>query len=73
MMLIQPPANPDIYHITHPETPIEILPGALDEANKLLAKTPASAKRIESVAQLIEGFETSGRQTGHLGRDRPIV
>jgi hypothetical protein len=41
-----------------PETPLEILPGALDKAKEFLAQQPESVKRLEQVAKLIEGFES---------------
>ncbi|MEX1361501.1 MAG: macro domain-containing protein [Nannocystaceae bacterium] len=41
-----------------PETPLEILPGAIEAATKFLAGQPESAGRLERVARLIEGFET---------------
>lgn len=53
-------------HFTHgmgdgrnsPETPIELLPGALDTAREVLALDHETSTRIERVWQLIEGFET---------------
>lgn len=42
-----------------PETPLELLPGALTEARAFLASAhPDSRARLTRVAQLIEGFET---------------
>jgi O-acetyl-ADP-ribose deacetylase (regulator of RNase III) len=41
-----------------PETPLEVLPGAVEAAKELLAQQPESVKRLERVARLIEGFET---------------
>jgi O-acetyl-ADP-ribose deacetylase (regulator of RNase III) len=41
-----------------PETPLEILPGALEEAEVHLAAQPESRARLERVARLIDGFET---------------
>jgi hypothetical protein len=41
-----------------PDTPLEILPGAIDAATEFLADQSESARRLERVAQLIEGFET---------------
>lgn len=41
-----------------PETPLEMLPGAIEAATEFLADQPESARRLERVARLIEGFET---------------
>jgi len=41
-----------------PETPLEILPGALEEAETQLQVQPESRARLERVARLIDGFET---------------
>jgi O-acetyl-ADP-ribose deacetylase (regulator of RNase III) len=41
-----------------PETPMQLLPGALEEAQAHLRSQPASVARLERVAALIEGFET---------------
>ena len=41
-----------------PETPLEVLPGAVEAANELLARDPDSTERLERVSRLIEGFET---------------
>jgi len=41
-----------------PETPLELLPGALDEARAFLAGRPDTLKRLDRVAALIDGFET---------------
>lgn len=41
-----------------PETPIEILPGALEEALVLIESREDSKARLERVTKLIEGFET---------------
>lgn len=41
-----------------PETPLEILPGALDEARAFLADQPDNRARLDRVAALIAGFET---------------
>jgi O-acetyl-ADP-ribose deacetylase (regulator of RNase III) len=41
-----------------PETPLEILPGALEEAEKHLAGQPDALARLERVARLIEDFES---------------
>ncbi|MEA3367174.1 MAG: macro domain-containing protein [Planctomycetota bacterium] len=41
-----------------PDTEIEILQGAVEQADRFLATKPASRERLERVADLIEGFET---------------
>jgi hypothetical protein len=41
-----------------PETPLELLPNAVAEAQAFLADHPESRHRLERVARLIEGFET---------------
>ncbi|MBX3635364.1 MAG: macro domain-containing protein [Rubrivivax sp.] len=41
-----------------PDTPIELLPGAVAEADAFLADDEASRQRLRRVADLIEGFET---------------
>lgn len=41
-----------------PETPLELLPGAVKEAREFLASQPESAARLDRVLALIEGFET---------------
>jgi O-acetyl-ADP-ribose deacetylase (regulator of RNase III) len=41
-----------------PETPIELLPGAVDEARARLEQRPDTLARLDRVAALIEGFET---------------
>lgn len=41
-----------------PETPMQLLPGALEEATAHLLSEPDSMTRIERVASLIDGFET---------------
>ena len=41
-----------------PETPLELMPGAVEEARLLLAKNPETLARLERVASVIEGFET---------------
>jgi hypothetical protein len=41
-----------------PDVAIELLPGAVNAADAFLADHPDSRKRLEKVAQLIEGFET---------------
>lgn len=41
----------------NPATPIELLPGAVDDANEFLASLPETRARIQRVADLIEGYE----------------
>jgi O-acetyl-ADP-ribose deacetylase (regulator of RNase III) len=41
-----------------PETPLEVLPGAIEAAHARLAESPESVARLDRVARLIEGFET---------------
>jgi O-acetyl-ADP-ribose deacetylase (regulator of RNase III) len=41
-----------------PESQIELLPGAVQEADTFLANDEASRQRLQQVADLIEGFET---------------
>ncbi len=41
-----------------PETPLELLPGALEEAMRFLGEQPESKHRLATVASLIDGFET---------------
>jgi len=41
-----------------PETPLELLPGAADEAEKVLSSQSDTQHRLERVAALIEGYET---------------
>lgn len=41
-----------------PETPLELLPGAVDEARAYLEQRPETLARLDRVAALIEGFET---------------
>jgi len=41
-----------------PETPLELLPGAVEQARAFLAERPETLARIDRVARLIEGFET---------------
>jgi O-acetyl-ADP-ribose deacetylase (regulator of RNase III) len=41
-----------------PETPIELLPNAVELATTFLRAQPESQKRMDRVASLIEGFET---------------
>jgi hypothetical protein len=39
--------------------PIRVLPGAEEQASKILESHPETIERVERVAQLIEGFESS--------------
>jgi O-acetyl-ADP-ribose deacetylase (regulator of RNase III) len=41
-----------------PETPLELLPGAVETARQFLADRPDTEARLERVARLISGFET---------------
>lgn len=41
-----------------PDVEIELLPGAVEEADEFLADREASVKRLDHVAELISGFET---------------
>lgn len=41
-----------------PETPFELLPGALEAAHEFLKTLPGTRERLERVARLIDGFET---------------
>jgi hypothetical protein len=41
-----------------PETPLELLPGAVDAAEQFLTGSSDSTARLERVTRLIEGFET---------------
>jgi len=41
-----------------PETPLELLPGAVDAAHEFLQTRPDTLARLERVTRLIEGFET---------------
>ena len=41
-----------------PETPLELLPGAVHEARAFLEQKPETLARLDRVAALIEGFET---------------
>jgi O-acetyl-ADP-ribose deacetylase (regulator of RNase III) len=41
-----------------PETPLQLLPGVLDEAQAFLVNRPDTLKRLDRVAALIDGFET---------------
>ncbi len=40
------------------KTSIKLLPGAVEEADNFLKKSPEATKHLEHVANLIEGFET---------------
>lgn len=42
----------------HPDTPISLLPGAVEEAEAFLLTQPETLGRFERVTNLIEGFET---------------
>lgn len=42
-----------------PEKPLELVPGAADEARTFLKDHPATLMRFERVSKLVEGFETS--------------
>ena len=41
-----------------PDAEIELLPGAVEEADQFLADQEASKERLVKVSELIEGFET---------------
>jgi O-acetyl-ADP-ribose deacetylase (regulator of RNase III) len=41
----------------NPETPVELLQGAVEEANEFLAELPETKMRMDRVAKLIEGYE----------------
>jgi hypothetical protein len=41
----------------NPATPVELLPGAVEVANKFLSSLPETQMRMERIAQLIEGYE----------------
>lgn len=41
-----------------PTAQLDLLPGAVEEARKVLSAQPEAQKRFEKVARLIEGFET---------------
>jgi O-acetyl-ADP-ribose deacetylase (regulator of RNase III) len=42
----------------NPDKPLELVPGALEEAKKLLAETPETRARFDRVAEVVDGFET---------------
>jgi len=42
-----------------PDKPLELLPGALEDARASLAERPETLARFERVAKLVEGFESS--------------
>ena len=42
-----------------PEKPLELVPGASNEARRFLKDHPATLERFERVSKLVEGFETS--------------
>jgi O-acetyl-ADP-ribose deacetylase (regulator of RNase III) len=41
-----------------PTKQLQVLPGALDEASRIIATQPATSARFERVAELVDGFET---------------
>lgn len=41
-----------------PDMPMQLLPGAVEEAAALLKESPKTLSRFDRVAELIEGFET---------------
>ncbi|HVV85462.1 MAG TPA: macro domain-containing protein [Kofleriaceae bacterium] len=41
-----------------PDTPLELLPGAVDEAREFLRDLPESRSRVDRVMRLIDGFES---------------
>jgi hypothetical protein len=41
-----------------PKATIELLQGAVEEADRFLADAPESSRRLERISRLIEGFET---------------
>lgn len=41
-----------------PETPLELLPNAMEQAQAVLAALPETGRRLERVGGLIDGFET---------------
>lgn len=41
-----------------PDKPLQLLPGAIEEANAFLEKHPQSRERFNKVSQLVEGFES---------------
>jgi len=41
-----------------PTTEISLVPGAIEDATRVLDKNPATSERFRRVAQLVEGFET---------------
>lgn len=45
-------------HSQKPDAEIELLPGAVEDADNFLANHVESASRLSRVAELIEGFET---------------
>ena len=42
-----------------PDTQLELVPGAIEEATALLADDPEARERLERVTDLVEGFESS--------------
>lgn len=41
-----------------PDKPLQLLPGAIEEANAFLEKHPQTRERFNKVSQLVEGFES---------------
>ena len=62
-----------------PDKPLELVPGAVEDANAALDRFPKTRQRFERVASLVEGFESPfGLEllsTVHwiLDRDRPVA
>lgn len=44
--------------IDDPEKPLELVPGAVEEATQFLAQHPSTQRRFDRVADLVKGFET---------------
>jgi hypothetical protein len=42
-----------------PDKPLELVPGASDDARAVLEGNPATLERFERVSKLVEGFESS--------------
>ena len=42
----------------NPQKRLELIPGAIDDAEKFLSKQPDTLKRMERVSELVDGFET---------------
>ncbi|WP_456326829.1 type II toxin-antitoxin system antitoxin DNA ADP-ribosyl glycohydrolase DarG [Palaeococcus sp. (in: euryarchaeotes)] len=45
-------------HLVQPKKIIELVPGAVDDAQKVLDKQPETKERFERVSRLVEGFES---------------